>query len=305
MKYLHDFFSAVSDRKTAVTIGKFDGLHRGHALLLDRIKAQAPELCSVVITFDISPRVELEGQKNENLLTQAERAGMLRRRGIDVLIECPFNDRFLHLTPEEFLRELTERLNMAYIAVGADFRFGYRGAGDAALIEQMGQELCYKADVVPKLSMDGNVISSSRIRELVRTGDMEEAEKLLGFPYFISGEIVHGAHLGTRIGIPTINQYPPSDKLLPPRGVYVTTTEIAGKTYHGITNVGVKPTVQTTDAVNVETNILDFSGDVYEEEAEVRFLKYLRPERKFKDLTALRHQIETDRKAALSFFNGT
>ena len=156
---------------------------------------------------------------------------------------------------------------------------------------------------IPEIQYHSRDISSTFIREDISLGKIKEANTLLGYPYFIWGQIIHGNHIGTKMGIPTINQIPPKEKLLPPNGVYITEVEIDHRLFHGITNVGKKPTVQDMGPVGVETHILDFQGDVYEKEAKVLFLDYIRPERKFDSLDELKAQIKMDTKCALDFFN--
>lgn len=290
---------------TAITIGKFDGIHRGHELLVSKIHAQAiHEMAAVMVTFDHSPRVILgkEAKDDRNLVTAAERSMLLSKQGLDFLVELPFSDEIIHMEAEDFVAMLCERLHMKYLVVGDDFHFGYQGRGDVALLAQLSKSMGFTLEVIEKLKDASREISSSYVREEIRRGEIHHANELLGHPYFVWGEITHGNHIGTGMGLPTINILPPSDKLLPPFGVYVTTVEVEGRVYHGITDVGTKPTVADGKDVVVETHILDFSSNIYGETAMIRFFEYVRPEMKFDSLDALKRQIEQDKKRAVQFF---
>ncbi len=304
MKIIKDFIQEKLDTPTAVTVGKFDGLHRGHDLLLQNVVEEKKRgSLATVVTFQTTPRVRLFGEENQNLITTEEREADLKSRGIDILLEIPFSDEIKNMSPEDFIAHLVDQYSMTYLTCGTDFTFGKQGLGNVELLRKLSSEYGFTLEVIEKLSDHNEEISSSLIRSEVKLGHMERVEELLGYPYFIWGEIVHGNHIGTGMGIPTINQIPPKEKLLPPNGVYVTEVEIDHKIFHGITNVGKKPSIKSDDKINVETNILDFKDDVYEREAKVVFRKFVRPERKFDDLAELKAQIEKDRRIALEYFN--
>ena len=288
---------------TAVTVGKFDGLHRGHDLLAHRILEQKGRgLSSVVVTFDASPRVVLQGQKNRSLVTREEKKYLLERDGIEYLAECSFEDEIVHMEPEEFIRLLKDNFSMKYLAVGTDFHFGYRGRGDVDLLRRLAGEMGFELEVVEKIREDSREISSTFIREEIQKGHIKKANHLLGYPYFACGTVVHGKHLGSRLGFATINITPPPEKLLPPFGVYVTQVRIDGRTYRGVTNVGVKPTIEGERLPGIETHIFDFSGELYGERVCVSFFDFLRPEQKFSSVGALRGQVAEDEQRALAYF---
>lgn len=293
------------EEETAVTIGKFDGIHRGHELLSSMVRDHAVNgVKSLIVTFTISPRnVFSEEEQVKTLITSDERAYILEREGTDYLLELPLSEEVMHMSAEDFVKMLSERFHMKYLCVGSDFHFGYQGKGDASLLQELKKEYHFELDVVPKIKKDQRDISSTFIREEIRAGHIQCANELLGYPYFIWGEIVHGNHIGTGMGIPTINMIPPEDKLLPPNGVYITEVEIDHRKFHGITNVGKKPTIKSDDRINVETHILDFQGNLYEKIAKVSFLDFVREERKFESLEALTNQIRKDTQAAFAFFN--
>lgn len=303
MEIYSDFFSFKTEHSTAVTVGKFDGLHRGHELLLNRILSKEPSLRSCMITFPVSPRSILGKADDKNLITPEERRVYLKKRDLSYLVEAPFDEKFMHLKPDEFVLELVNRFHMKYMVCGDDFTFGEKGRGDVSLLMELSKKFGFELEAVPKLKEDSLDISSTRIRKELVSGNVNEVKNLLGYPYFIWGKIVHGNHIGTGMGIPTINQIPPDNKLIPKNGVYITEVEIGSHIYHGISNVGVKPTVSNEGKVNVETYILDFKEDVYDREARVIFLEFIRPEKKFSGLDELSKQIRKDMKTALSYFN--
>lgn len=289
------------DGQCAVTLGKFDGFHRGHQILMKELfEAGKQGLKTVVFTFGTNPRALVTGQAEELLLTNGEKKRMLEKKGVDVLIEYPFNDTVAHMSPQAFVREvLVSRLHAKKIIVGSDFGFGYRRAGNAALLREMSRECGYELTVMEKIkTKEGLDISSTYIKELLKLGHMEQVNDLLGYVYSIQGEVVHGNHYGRTFGMPTINQIPEPNKLLPPNGVYVSQTEIDGVTYPSVTNIGVKPSIDGAYPRGVETFIHDFNRDVYGRQAEVRLYSYARPEMKFASREDLIAQMHRDNETA-------
>ncbi|MBQ5431214.1 MAG: bifunctional riboflavin kinase/FAD synthetase [Lachnospiraceae bacterium] len=302
MKIVHGIENYKARGPAAVTIGKFDGIHSGHALLTERIK-DCPQMTSVMITFETSPRSVLYEPGLKKLITEQERNAYLKKKGLDVLLVLPFDDDMIHMSAEDFIAMLVKKLKMQYLAVGDDFTFGFQGKGNVTLLQHLSVAYGFRLDVVEKLSKDGLVISSTAIRGMIANGEIQRANEFLGHPYFIYGPVIHGNHIGTQIGIPTINLAPPEDKLLPPNGVYITKVDIEGRIYHGITDVGFKPTISlATDRVVVETHLLDYSANLYEKFATVIFLSYVREEKKFDSMEALTAQIRKDTKTARDFF---
>ncbi len=298
MKYIHGLENININADTAVTVGKFDGLHRGHELLTDRITHQKQTgLKAVVFTFSSSPKKVLEGEQTF-IVTNEERRNLFEEAGVDYLIECPFTEELMHMLPESFIDLLCDKLHMKYMAVGSDFTFGYMGKGDASLLETLSVTKGFRLEVLDKLQdlSCKRDISSTYIRQEIEKGNVAKAGELLGKPYFIYGKIIHGNHIGHRLGIPTINIRPEPEKLLPPFGVYAVEVLVDGCTYRGMTNVGVKPTVgEAVPTVGIETYIFDFDRDIYGEKAKVLFLDYMRPEKKFPSFDALKEQLEKDK----------
>ncbi len=305
MQYIQSLQNYTRPEPTAVTVGKFDGVHAGHRLLMDRLLAKKNAgLPVVAVTFDVPPIVRTEHREIRLLVTPEEKREMLRNTGVDVMVELPFSEEVRTMPPETFIKLLTERLHMQYMAVGSDFRFGYKGAGNISMLRDLAVMLHFDLDVVEKKRQNRRDISSTLIRDEIAAGHIKSANALLGYPYYLIGEIVHGNHIGTSISFPTINLLPPPEKLLPPNGVYITEVVIEGRTYKGITNVGIRPTVQEENKrVGVETHILDFRGDIYEKRATVRFLDFVRLEKAFSSFDELKRQISDDVRRARAYFN--
>ena len=289
--------------RSSVTLGTFDGLHRGHQKLINLIRREQGEKNrSVIFTFDVSPRSYILHSPPKYLLTYEERRELAENLGVDILAECPFTEALMHMEPEDFVKEyLAERLHARYLAVGPDFRFGYQRRGTPELLKELGRTYGFRTEIVEKEKYKGRDISSTFVREELEKGHIEEVNQLLGYTYFTKGEIVHGRQLGRTIGIPTANLIPPVIKKLPPNGVYITESLIQGKTYQGITNIGYKPTVKE-NFLGVETYLFSCNADLYGQEAEVRFYRYLRPEIKFSSLEELKCQMLKDIEEGKSYF---
>jgi len=282
---------------TAVALGKFEGVHLGHQILIDEIvRRKQFHYKSVVFTFDRPPAQVLGSEKNTTqLFTKKERSDILEEKGIDVLIEHPFTREFASMSPETFVRGvLVGKLGARVIVVGTDFRFGRNRSGSVDILQYMAQDCDYQVVVVDKLKKDGVDISSTRVREALLKADMAEVESLLGRPYSISGTVVNGRKIGRDNGFPTANMTLDPDKCTPPDGVYITTTVLDGKTLYGVTNIGVRPTVDDSNVRNVETYFLDYEGDLYGKELCLSLHDFVRPERKFDSLEALKEQLMKD-----------
>ena len=282
--------------ETAISIGKFDGLHQGHQLLVERIVKKKQEgLKALIFTFDFGDRPVL--------LLPEERREMLRKWGVDYLLECPFVESISHMEAEEFVRKiLVERLHVRYLAVGTDFRFGCQRRGDYRILQRLSAECGYEVEVVEKACWQGEEISSSRIRRELEQGRMELVNQLLGYAYSVTGEVLHGRKIGRTLGMPTTNIVPSERKLLPPNGVYATRTVIAGELFEGITNIGYKPTVGAEPRKGVETYLFDLDRNLYGEILTVRFYGYERPERKFDSLEELKKRIGQDVEWGRTYF---
>ncbi len=281
---------------SAVCIGKFDGLHCGHQLLVDSVTSDENRT-KVLFTFSSIP--------GKTIFSVEEKEILAAKRGFDTYLECPFDDKLKHMSAGQFLEEiLIQECGARVICVGEDFRFGFRRQGDAAFLEQHSREYGYELRVFSKKKMYGEVVSSTRIRKELGEGRLERANELLGHPYLIAGGVQHGNQMGRMIQMPTANLLPDSDKLLLPFGVYASRVEFEGQVYKGVTNIGVRPTVSNDGRAGVETYLMDFDQEIYGRWLCVYPMHFIREERKFESLEALRIQMEEDKRQACRFFEG-
>ena len=295
MKIINDTLDFSIPEMSAITLGKFDGIHKGHQKLMKMILAQKEQgLKSVVFTFGQMPGTFFYG-KGRTILTSKERQLHLERMGIDYMIECPFVPEVIQMEPEKFIEDvLVNQLHVKYIAVGPDFRFGYNRKGSVGVLKKMASVYGYEVEVFDKECLEDKVISSTYVRHMLEIGEMETVQRLLGYPYYVSGTVVHGHAIGRKIGIPTINLIPDDDKMLPANGVYLTKSVWEENQIFGITNVGCKPTISGEEAKGIETHLYDFDGDLYDKELTVEFYAYHRPERRFESLEDLKSQLARD-----------
>lgn len=295
-------------KHTCVTLGKFDGIHLGHRLLLQQLAEEKKRsgAKSVVFTFDFHPGMFFSRNGGQLIYTPEEKMEILKEAGADILIAYPFTRETSGMEAEDFIEQvLVKKLGAEMIAVGKDNRFGHNRRGNAAMLQAFSKRCGFRAVVCDKLRDGEDIISSTLIRKELGVGNIERANRLLGAPYHISGRIEHGRQLGRKLGFPTINLIPPEDKLLPPRGVYASRTLLPSGIYYGVTNVGVRPTVGTQRNAWVETCLLDYQGECYGEPARTEFCHFMRPEQQFADIDALRQQIARDKKNCAGYFMRT
>jgi riboflavin kinase/FMN adenylyltransferase len=289
--------------RSAIAIGKFDGIHRGHQELLQHILARKQEGEKAVVFTFAPPACVFFGKAEEKVLSLTEeKRACFEEMGIDILVEFPLNQETAATPPETFVEKiLAEQMHAAYIAAGHDLSFGYQGKGNKELLKKLSDRYGYRVEIIDKVMEKGREISSSYVREEVEAGHMEMAAKLLGRAYSVSGRVQTGRQLGRQLGMPTLNLYPEKDKLLPPNGVYYSRVSCEGKLYNGITNIGCKPTLGENMAVSVETYLYDFSEDMYGRRIETRLLSFKRPEYKFTGIEELKKQMEEDIEAGKKF----
>ena len=284
--------------ESAITIGKFDGYHRGHQLLLNDIKdVSAKEGYRSVC-------LKLEFGGNSVFSHYEDKDFVENKCGIDTLDYIAFTPELAKMNPEEFVQEvLVNKYGIRYISVGEDFRFGKDRAGTPKTLSELGEKYGFKVRVFKKLYVAGTPVSSSKLRDLLKEGNMEEAALLLGRPYHIHGMVESGKKLGRTLGYPTINLKAEAGKLLPRFGVYATEVCIIDdeRVYNGITNVGIRPSVDDGTSVTIETFIYDFNDDIYGAELEIILKHFIRPERKFDSLDLLVEQIEKDIEVSKGF----
>ena len=287
---------------SVLCLGNFDGVHLAHRSLLEKAKKlrsrlSADTACGV-FCFSASPAEYLTQNPPAYLCTHAQKLELFRACGMDYAFVVDF-PAVRNMSPADFIQKiLKEQCNCVGAVCGFNFRFGKQGAGTAELLKQA---LSAPVEIQDAVLQDGEPISSTRIRKCLLEGNVKAATALLGRPYSFSAPVIHGKHLGHRLGAPTINQRIPDKMLIPAHGVYITDCEIDGRRFRGITNVGVRPTVERDAQVNCETYLLDFEGDLYEKEILVAFLERVRPERQFSSQEELQAQIHRDIEAARNY----
>jgi riboflavin kinase/FMN adenylyltransferase len=286
------------DRPTVATVGMFDGVHRGHRLLFERVFEDAKTLNarSAVVTFDPHPLEVLAPDKAPCMLTTLEqRLRLFEEAGFDVALVLPFNRELAELSPEQFAKAaLVDELNVRKILVGADFRFGHDRAGDIGTLAEIGRADGFETEAVPLLGDAGHKIGSSAIRRLIAQGRVEDAAQRLGHNFRLAGEVVEGDKRGRDLGFPTANLEPHPRACLPGNGVYAGWWVWNDRRLPGAINVGVRPTFKEDDRQLCEIYVLDFEGDLYGEKGEVEFVAFLRPEERFDSAEALITQMHAD-----------
>ncbi len=288
-----------------LTIGSFDGVHRGHVKVLRRLLQLAgrQRLPAAVMTFDPHPRCVLAPDTCPlSLTTVDEKAAILADLGMDHLVVMPFTHKLSQLTATEFMDTTTAKLPLRGLVIGYDFALGHQRRGDRAFLEHYGSNHACEVEVITPHSAEGHVVSSSRIRELLLEGQVAHAARLLGRHYSISSFVEHGAGRGSRIGFPTANLAITPNKLVPKNGVYAVWVDIAGKAYPGALNAGYRPTFGE-NRLTVEAFVFDFEGDIYNEDVRVRFVQRIRDEKRFDSTEALIAQIGKDVARARRILN--
>jgi len=281
-----------------LAIGVFDGVHRGHQAVISTSArhAHAADGTPVVVTFDPHPAKVLRPNDAPHLLTARQhKIDLIRTLGVAHLLILEFTEKFAATPPEEFVRQLMAHSKpLREICVGHEWSFGRNRAGNLTLLKSLGAELGFNVVGIPPIMGDGHVISSTAIRNAVKAGKFDEAAAMLGRPYSILGTVIDGDKLGKKLGFPTANLSAHSEQF-PPDGVYFAEAWIEGVLYHGLVNLGIRPTIAKGEPQRIlEIHILDFHEEIYGKDIEVRFLQYLRPEKKFPNVDVLIHQIEQD-----------
>lgn len=304
MKYITNKDEIQMESDTAVTLGKFDGIHIGHQLLIREVLDGTNQgLTPVVFTFSSTDRMRKDHIEG-NLLTEEEKKQYLEHLGIQVMISYPFNDEMRCMRAETFVEEiLCKKLRAKKVVVGSDFAFGYQRKGNVSLLENLSKVYGYELLVFDKVTNEEQVVSSSTIRQELLEGHIEKVNAMLGRKYSIEGTVVHGNQIGRKLlSMPTANIYPEFDKLLPPNGVYVTKTETKYGEYEGITNIGYKPTIGGETRPGVETYLFDFDNDLYGQKIRVNFYTYERGEYKYDSLEELKEQMFRDSDFGRDYF---
>ena len=296
----------MEEQKRVIALGFFDGVHIGHGELMKRTKQRAAELGAMpsVLSFDVHPDTLVFGREVPLINSAIGREEIIRRcYGIENVVFIHFNRHVMQMDWRDFLEDLIRDLQICHIVVGHDFCFGYKGLGTAARLRDYCAEHGLGCDVIPPVMLDGQIVSSTHIRELIAAGQIEEANRWLGHPHTLADTVHSGYHLGRKLGTPTINMFFPHGVVVSRHGVYASKVFLeSGENYIAVTNVGVRPTVSSDDRVSVESHLLDYSGNLYGRQARVEFYAFLREEIKFESFEALSRQIHRDAEAAKAYF---
>ena len=298
----------LSLKNSWLTVGVFDGVHRGHRKIIRKLvqDAHANDAPAVVLTFAPHPASVLTGREMRCLTTPDERAELLTSLGVDAVITQRFTRDLSTVPAHEYMSRLKAHLGLTHLLIGYDFALGKEREGNAPRLAEIGSELGYSVEVVPALSDESGVISSTEIRKLVSIGNMSEAAKLLGYPYSMSGEVIHGAGRGKTINFPTANVDYPKEKATPPNGIYACWAKLGNERYMAATNIGLNPTFTPERQIpSLEAYLLDFDRDIYGEVITLEFVARLRDEIRYTTVDALIEQIHDDVKQTRIILSAT
>jgi len=290
------------DPNTILTVGTFDGVHKGHQQIItsmNELKKSKSNARTVVVTFEPHPQliVQRPDKPPISLLTDiSERLQLLESYGVDMVVIIPFTKEFSQIGSDEFIKTfIHERIGCSDIFIGYDHGFGKSREGDAQTLHALSSELGFKVHQIHAMLIDSTTISSTEIRSALKHGYLQQAFELLGHPYFVEGMVIHGDQRGRTIGYPTANvQAANPAKLLPKNGVYFVSSDIQGKTVYGMANIGTRPTVNNLDDIRLEVHFFDLDEDLYHQQIVIWFLKYIRDEQQFASLEALQNQLYKD-----------
>ncbi|WP_296644926.1 bifunctional riboflavin kinase/FAD synthetase [Romboutsia sp. 13368] len=283
-------------KESVVTIGNFDGLHRGHKVLIEKTTEYAKEnsISSVVFTFKNHPVNYFRPNSVKNIITNSEKIEILKSMNVDYIINIPFDEYMTKISGHDFIKEiLLDTLGAKKIIVGHDFTFARNKEGNTKLLKELSKKYGFELEIINPIKLDNVRISSTNIRDLISNGDVDKAYKYLGRYYKLSGKVIHARKIGRTIGFPTANISIDEDMIVPKVGIYATKVYINGKTYYGATNVGYNPTVNGKN-LSIETNILEFNDDIYGKTITIEFLERIRDEKKFNGIEELKIQLQKD-----------
>lgn len=302
MIVLEDNFNTISEYKTYIALGSFDGLHIGHMSLINKaIELSALNNAkSMIYTFKNHPLSIVNKNKMPKLLMDNDtKLELLRKLNIDIVNLAHFNNEFMKISPEDFVINMIRHYNLKGIIVGFNYKFGYKNSGDIKLLEKLSRKFNFELYIINPVIYSGDIVSSSRIRSLISNGNVKKANKMLLTPFMLQGEIIKGRQIGRTIEFPTANLKYNDDIIEPGIGVYFTLVEHKGKIYKGITSVGYNPTVEDFKKnISIETYILDFDQNIYGENIRIYFITKMRDEMKFNSLTELAVQLRKDKNFA-------
>ena len=293
-------------KETLLTIGVFDGVHLGHKFLISEVVrlAARENLLSCVITFRQHPR-DLLSPKTKLLYLCGipERIQLLKNEGVDIVAALTFNRELAKLSARDFVALLKKQLKMRGLVIGPDFTLGRNREGNAEVLRSLGQEMGFSVTVIAPKIIDGEIASSTAIRQTLAEGNMAKVTRLLGRPFSLRGKVARGEHRGTGLGFPTVNLSIDAKMALPPDGVYATRAFIGGQEYQAMTNIGKRPTFGENDTRTIESFILNYHQDIYGQEFKIDIIQRLREEKSFNDIEELKKQITEDVKRGTAILN--
>lgn len=295
----------VANKPLTVVLGNFDGVHLGHQNLIKMAQSISKGMDGTTLIFTFHPHPQMVFNKDIKLINSFDlKIRLIEQLGVDYLLIVPFVEEFYKLSPEEFVEQiLYKKLNVSHVVAGFNYTFGYKGMGKTKDLIDIGAKFGIKTTIMDPFYVDGQLVSSSKIREYLESGKIVEASKLLGYFPRILGSVISGNKIGRKMGIPTANLKWDADVLIPKSGVYAVQVEVLGQIKPGVLNIGTRPTVSSNKNVTMEVNILDFNQDIYGEKLEVIFYQKLRDEKKFNNIQELKKQIEVDTLRTIQYFS--
>ena len=309
MKIIKDLSNYKSFQKSFVTIGTFDGVHIGHQKVIKNLicSASGNNVASVLFTFFPHPRMVLQKESDIELInTIDERIQLLEKLGLEIMVIQEFTTEFSKYSALHFVENLlVGKLNLAKLIIGYDHQFGKNREGDFEQLTNYGSTYGFSVEKIQQLDIDSITVSSSKIRTALKNGEIEKANRFLGYNFMLTGKVVKGENLGKKIGFPTANlNIAESYKLIPKTGAYIVSSKIEGKTIYGMMNIGYRPTVSGKNQT-IEIHFFDFNDDLYGVQIQVDVIKFLRDEQKFESVEALKNQLQKDKEKVVKFISGT
>lgn len=296
MTIIKSLDEVINVKNTVVTIGNFDGIHKGHIKLIKEAvkESKIKNYKSVVFTFENHPMRYFRADSIKHIITNEEKVKIFEDLGVDIVFMIPFDEYMTKISATDFVKTiLHEKLKCKMVIVGHDFTFARNKEGNASLLESLGKNYNMKVKVIEPIKIKGRRVSSSYIRNLINDGNVSEIKDFLGRNYFLEGEVIHARKIGRTIGFPTANLKAEDKLIIPKNGIYAVKVYIKNKVYYGATNIGYNPTVNGK-VLSIETNIIDFDEEIYGEIIRVEFLDRIRDEKKFNSLDELKSQLRKD-----------